>query len=245
MTSPAPARRDTHDGESAPRTRRTRAVPVRSGVAVLAGAALLAGCGAPGARAVSEAEAQRLAVMRLADRTDQVAGVRAQVRAGDGMLRVRGWVDWRRSLVYLRYSGVAEGLVQATPRLMAVRAVPLSGDEPPLPPPLDGWEVHRVAGRPLGPIGTVTGMLLSLGADGPDNPVLLRDQGAAWLGHEDLHGTPVDVFRGPAAAGSERTTGTIRYAIDARARLHRLEWDGGRIEFDRRDRARITPVPPL
>jgi hypothetical protein len=212
---------------------------------MLTGAGLVAGCGAPAARAISETEAQRLAVMRLADRTDQVAGVRAEVRAGDGSLKVRGWVDWKRSLVYLRYSGAASGLVQATPRLLAIRTLPPTAEKPPLPPPPDGWELHRVTGRPLGPIGTITGMLLSLGADRPDNPVLLRDQGAAWLGREDVGGATVDVFRGPATTGSGRATGTIRYGLDAKARLHRLEWDEGRIDFDRRDRPRITPIPHL
>lgn len=76
-------------------------------------------------RPLSAAEAQRLAEMRLANHRDGRAGLTAVVGAADAQMRVTGWVDWHRRVIYASVDGPVagrdRGLVQAAPRTLAVR----------------------------------------------------------------------------------------------------------------------------
>ncbi|WP_283134401.1 hypothetical protein [Rhizohabitans arisaemae] len=213
-------------------------------------------------RPLTEAEITRLSAMRLGNRTDQVAAVFAQVRAGDSVDEVRGWVDWRQRLLYLAVDGADPRLMQMVPGLVAVRRGAVKG-APPLPAPQDRWRVHRLSPAPgqfaeaVERLGLV---LLSLAADRPENPVLLRRAGAAWLRSDRVGPVEVDVFRGPAAPGripdtpttvpyhvaAPTSLGTIRYWVDHGARLRRAELLSGTVvDFDRTTQARLTPVAAI
>jgi hypothetical protein len=117
----------------------------------------LVSCGAakrthPTTRPITAAEAALLAAMRMHNYRDSVAGLRGVIRSSGGDVRVAGWVDWHRPLIYINSistsPGPADGLVQAVPGLVAVRtgrmatAVPRPGtpalDPYPAPPATAG-----------------------------------------------------------------------------------------------------------
>ena len=76
-------------------------------------------------RPLSTAEAGRLAAMWLNNYTDERAGLRGTLDRGAEEIRLTGWIDWRRPLVYLNVAGKTpsplDGLVQAVPAAVAVR----------------------------------------------------------------------------------------------------------------------------
>src|SRR2546423_767002 len=142
--------------------RRTRALIALFGLAAAAVVGLMNGLAsclpdhgkADRSRPVSTAEAQRLAGVRLRDQQDGHVGFRATVGPPGAAVRLTGWVDWRRPLLYLGSvadrPGPADGLVQVVPDLVAARLGRLgSADDPypppPAQPPTEGWRVRPPA----------------------------------------------------------------------------------------------------
>ncbi|NUO60136.1 MAG: hypothetical protein HOV78_26010 [Hamadaea sp.] len=166
---------------------------------------------APKARPLTAVEAGRLADVRLHNYEDQratlsgvVAGKDSDGRPKD--VRFAGWIDWRRSLLYVRTAerkGMPGLLIQAMPGIIAIRAEdkPPATAEPPAEPPAGNWRV-----RPLGlpvpekpdPLDGLVAVLLQLAAPKADNPELLRDLQTQWLRGDSVDGTRVDVLLGPA-----------------------------------------------
>ncbi|NUT35601.1 MAG: hypothetical protein HOV79_21315 [Hamadaea sp.] len=205
--------------EPAPNRRRKIATVVLTGcLAVAAVAGLgqgLASCSSPKAapetkpRPLNAVEAGKLAEFRLHNHEDGRAAVRGVVGSRDEEIAFRGWVDWRRPLVYLRTAG-RKGepglLLQAVPGVIAIRAetaTPAEGAAapPPARPPAGNWRV-----RPLGlpmpdapdPMDALIGLILTAAATEADNPDLLRGLQTQWLRHDALDGTAVEVLLGPA-----------------------------------------------
>lgn len=193
--------------------------------------ALLAGCtaAAPSDRALTTEESQRLAIARFTNYDEGVREVVAEV-PGQQPLRLTGWVDFagHRGLVSVGTSDGALGelgLYAWTGEMIAARdgAVTAAG----LPLPEDGWQIE-----PLDPTSSVLQNLfvvaLSLGSDRPDNPTLLQQSDARWLRADEIDGTAVDVISGPTSDGPATGTpdpaaATVRYWIDAKGRLLRVE----------------------
>ncbi|NUR74277.1 MAG: hypothetical protein HOU81_26000 [Hamadaea sp.] len=166
---------------------------------------------APKARPLTAAEAGTLAGVRLHNYEDQRATVSGVVagKDPDGKpkdVRFAGWIDWRRSLLYVRTAerkGMPALLIQAMPGIMAIRAEdkPSATAEPPAEPPTGNWRV-----RPLGlpvpeqpdPLDSLVAVLLQLSATKADNPDLLRDLQTQWLRKDAVDGTAVEVLLGPA-----------------------------------------------
>lgn len=224
------------------------------GLAGLAGQDLVAG-GAPAgdepARPLSGAEADRLARMRQLNWDHGRAGVRATLGEGADAVALRGWVDWRRPVIYLARSGPGETgtteLIQAVPGLTAYRAAETAGTEPPVDPPGDGWRLRQpgagsAAGAPVDPglLDSLTTLLLTVGAREATSADLLADSEARWLGADRVAGHEVDILLGPALpprvppAGPAvpepahdpslaAMGGAVQYWLDGEARLHRLE----------------------
>ncbi len=215
-----------------------------------------------GDRPVTAAEADQLAHARLANARDGQLGLRAVIQAeGGGQVQMSGWVDWARTLIYLNSAaerpGPADGLLQAVPGLVAVRAgryppaaaasasaapAPLT---PPLTAPLDGWRV-----RPMNPAAgasafdSLAALLFSLTAPAADNPATITGRTTVRSGQ--LDGEPVSIYAGPplglpspgrtgaaSAAGSPPATtmppvtGTVQYWLDRTGRLRRVIADLG------------------
>ncbi|TDB70425.1 hypothetical protein E1182_27295, partial [Micromonospora sp. KC721] len=126
----APAPPDVTAGEPPPEepTHRRVTLAVLSVVAAASAAALVAGLldWAPvadtPARALTDAESERLAATRVTNYRDVRAGVRLAVGTGRTRTHLVGWVDWARPLAYLDVggpgAGAHHGLVQATPSVV-------------------------------------------------------------------------------------------------------------------------------
>jgi hypothetical protein len=170
-------------------------------------------------RPLTAVEAGKLAGVRRNNYDDGRATVSGMVdgKDPDGRpkeVRFAGWIDWRRSLLYVRTAerrSMPGLLIQATPGIIAIRAEdkPSATAEPPIVPPSGNWRV-----RPLGlpipekpdPLDGLVAVLLNLSAPSADNPDLLRDLQTQWLRKDAVDGTPVEVLVGPATIPTQ--TGT-------------------------------------
>lgn len=184
---------------------------------------------APKARPLTAVEAGKLADVRLHNYEDQRATISGVVagKDPDGKpkdVRFAGWIDWRRSLLYVRTAerkGMPGLLIQAMPGIIAIRAEdrPSATAEPPTEPPTGSWRV-----RPLGlpvpekpdPLDGLIAVLLQLGSAKADNPDLLRDLQTQWLRSDTVDGTPVEVLLGPAVIPTQKIVSTPSPSTSAR-----------------------------
>jgi hypothetical protein len=104
-------------------------------------------------RALSAAEAGRLAAMRVTNYRDGRAGLRATLGAPEAPTQLTGWVDWSRGLVYLSLTGsgagAQRGLLQAVPGVLASRP------EPSVTPPRGAASPTTAAASPAAAAATV------------------------------------------------------------------------------------------
>ncbi|MFI6325314.1 hypothetical protein ACIBG8_47900 [Nonomuraea sp. NPDC050556] len=212
-------------------------------IALAAAAVLLTACAGVDSRPVTGDEANRLALVRLANHNERGAAFSTTLVDQGRELAIRGWVDWRRPMVYAAVNGAM--LVQAVPGALAELQQP--AEVPPLPVPQGQWRARPLRPGPQGsPFDSFLAIMLGLAADRPDNPQLLLQQGAAWIGEDG----ELDGFRGPNSGRDGSRGGGIRYWIDRRGRLHRLELTLGTAEpmtvlLERGSPPAITPVGPL
>jgi len=205
--------------------------------AVVLALALVAACsGAPQAPApLTQEQAERLAVVRFRNNEAGVREVAASVTGPDGVLEAEltGWVDFTRQVGYAHVGGTegTGGLVTWSTTTLAHRDGAVTAGLPPLPPPEDGW-ASAALDPAASPVSLVLGLFLSLTADRPENPQLLAQSSAAWLGDEVVDGEDVELFRGPgnAAAPDVLADERLRYAVASDGTLVRLdaELGGGR-----------------
>ncbi|MCP2328064.1 hypothetical protein HDA40_006571 [Hamadaea flava] len=183
---------------------------------------------APKARPLTAVEAGKLADVRLHNYEDQRATISGVVagKDPDGKpkdVRFAGWIDWRRSLLYVRTAerkGMPGLLIQAMPGIIAIRAedTPSATAEPPTEPPTGSWRV-----RPLGlpvpekpdPLDGLIAVLLQLGSANADDPDLLRDLQTQWLRSDTVDGTPVEVLLGPAVIPTQKIASTTSPSTSA------------------------------
>jgi hypothetical protein len=192
---------------------------------------------AQASRPLNQAEVQRLAGMRQQNFADGHVGLRGTVGAPGKQTQVNGWIDWRRSVVYVSVIGPAAGssaLIQATPTLLAFRpgAVPAASPSastapaaagapgrPPANAPTDGWRVRPVllTGKEETetPLDSLVSFLFLVARQQPDRADLLSPLKNEWVRRDKVEGTQVDVLLGPAvmpeatpAPASNAPTGT-------------------------------------
>jgi hypothetical protein len=187
-------------------TVRTRAALAVTGAAIL----LLTGCSGPGAtteastpdaRPVTTEESQVLATMRFRNFD---AGARSIdfALADDGEVRFRGWFDYGSGTGYgsLAHESGTD-LLLWNAEFVAVHPHPSDSGEAPLPIPETGTLEESWDGGPLRPGDSrrdaVLAIVGSLGADRPENPLLLQQAGALWLDEQTVDGVDLTVFAGP------------------------------------------------
>jgi hypothetical protein len=161
------------------------------------------------ARPLSVPEAQRLAGMRAQNFKDGRVGVRATLGKPGAELKLAGWIDWRRPLVYLAATAPApgpdDGLLQAVPGIVATRPGRADGGLPPAAPPAKDWRVRQstaTAVKPV-PIDSFVALLFAIANEKPADPSgavadLLARSDSRWLGTERIADKTVDVLLGPA-----------------------------------------------
>ncbi|PPK63686.1 hypothetical protein V5P93_002224 [Actinokineospora auranticolor] len=170
-----------------------------------------------------------------------------------GGLVITGSVDYRAGLGYGVVRGTgrdtsSDGLIQWSTTAVFIHPMADAPAEAPAAPPGSGW--HN---RPLSTSGSALDsalrIALSLGSDRPDNAELLPQNGASWIGHDQVGDRQVDVMAGPGARGKPGTAGNVRYWVDSDGTTHRVRADVESetqpvvIDFDNRAYVPVRPAP--
>ncbi|MFJ8431276.1 hypothetical protein ACIQ9P_08230 [Kitasatospora sp. NPDC094019] len=216
-----------------------------------------------GERPVTVDEASRLALSRL--NLFQASPVEVSLTAaegGDVAVRVEGVVDYRTRRGVGRYqvtgaSGPLDhGLVVWDAGGLGLAPEPAGVDSAGTPAwtqaervPRQGWSPRTYTADPL---DAGLQLIVQLGADRPDNPLLLAQSGARRLGGERLDGRDYDRFAGPRAQGAtpngERSP--LTYWVDADGGLRRVTMrmpglgTPTTVEFSGQDSAATLPEAP-
>ncbi|MGH3850225.1 MAG: hypothetical protein ACRDRT_11050 [Pseudonocardiaceae bacterium] len=216
---------------------------------------LLTGCGssATGPRALTSDEANQLAITRFRNYQAGGRAVTITVPSTAGGLVITGSIDYRAKLGYGVVHGTGRdtssgGLIEWTAATVLVQPMASTPTDAPASPPGSDWY-----GRPLHTSGSSLdsslAIALSLGSDRPDNAELLPQNGAVWVGQDQLDGHQVDIMTGPNARATSGTAGTVRYWIGSDGTMYRIaasvasESQPVVIDFDARKYVPVRPVP--
>jgi hypothetical protein len=211
------------------------------------------GSGPTGPRALTSDEANRLAITRFRDYQVGGRAVRITVPSTAGGLVITGSIDYRAKLGYGVVHGAgrdtsSDGLIEWTATTVLVHPMANTPADAPASPPASDWY-----GRPLRTSGSSLdsslAIALSLGGDRPDNAELLRQNGAAWIGQDQVDGHQVDVMTGPNASAKPGVAGTVRYWIGSDGTMYRVQASVASepqpvvIDFDTQKYVPVRPVP--
>ncbi|UIN30033.1 hypothetical protein [Microbacterium binotii] len=190
------------------------------------------------ARPLTSEEAQDLATMRLRNQDTGARAISFSLTEKGSESRFDGWYDYASVIGYGRWQSIDPQLLlwntQVAGTHPASTATPEAGDGPaPLPIP-DADQLDTAwAGGALDPSGSRRDALLAviaqLGADRPDNPLLLQQGGALWLGTREVDGETLTVYAGPesdqvaATPAADPAAATVRYWLDSTSLLRRLD----------------------
>ncbi|SDC21933.1 hypothetical protein SAMN05216174_101547 [Actinokineospora iranica] len=209
--------------------------------------------GPTGPRALTSDEVNRLAIARFRNHEAGGRAVTITVPTTSGGLVITGSVDYRAKLGYALVRGTgrdtsSDGLIQWNTTTVFVHPMADAPAELPATPPESDW--HR---RPLRTTGSSLDssllIALSLGSDRPDNAELLPQNGAAWIGQDEVRGRQVDVMAGPGASARPDTAGNVRYWVDSDGAMHRVQADVASepepvvIDFDTHDYVPVQQAP--
>lgn len=209
-----------------PRLRRRCALGVAGALLTLSGAACSTAEPSPTAtsaatrRPLTSTEADRFAVARFNNYSRGGAPVEVRVPLEGGVATITGAVDFRTHRGYGIVdqgtgSGRTRGLIAWSFGGVGVHT--LSGATLPSALPPTGWQARPLDQR--SPLDATLTVLLNLAQDRPDNPQLLRQNGAEWVGSTTLDGVEVDLFTAtPAASG-----GALTYYLDSSGLIHRVD----------------------
>ncbi|MEU9041592.1 MULTISPECIES: hypothetical protein [unclassified Kitasatospora] len=183
-------------------------------------------------RPVTTDEASRLALSRLNLYQAGPVGMTLTATEGGGVtIRVEGVVDYRthRGVGRYRTTGASgpldHGLIVWDTGGLGLAPEPAGVDDPPWQQaehvPRPGWSPRSYTADPL---DAGLSLVVQLGADRPDNPLLLAQSGARWLGRDRIDGRGYDRFAGPRAQGSAPDGGRspLTYWVDGDGTLRRV-----------------------
>jgi hypothetical protein len=171
---------------------------------------------------LTAAQAELLASMRLVNYQAVERSFTTSVTVDGAALSIHGVVNWAHhvgSIVYTTAGSTAEGshgLMQWNFSTVAAHAGG-DADGPPPPPPADGTWIQRQIDPTTSVLDTTFLLLLNLGNSQPENPQLLAQSDARFLGTEIIGGSQVSVFSGPTSdtavdAAASTTTSTAASA---------------------------------
>ncbi|MFF2847473.1 hypothetical protein ACFVT5_14215 [Streptomyces sp. NPDC058001] len=215
---------------------------------------LLGNSGGPTApRALTSDEVNRLAITRFLNYQAGGRAVTITVPNATGGLVITGSIDYRTHTGYGVVHGTgrdtsSDGLIQWTATTVLVHPMTDPPAAAPASPPASGWH-----SRPLQRTGMALdsslAIALSLGNDRPDNAALLPQNGAAWVGQDQVHGHRTDIMKGPDADTKASTSQTVRYWIGSDGTMYRVqatlasESQPVVFDFDPRKYVPVQPVP--
>ncbi|MGW2250696.1 hypothetical protein ACWCXH_10900 [Kitasatospora sp. NPDC001660] len=211
-------------------------------------------------RPVTTDEASRLALSRL--NLYQASPVTVSLTAAEGggvEIHVEGVVDYRtrRGVGRYRTGGPGgqpdHGLIVWDAGGLGLAPEP-AGDtgrfwEQAEHVPRSGWSPRSYTADPL---DSGLQLMVQLGADRPDNPLLLAQSGARWLGRDRIDGRSHDRFAGPRAQGAAPDGGRspLTYWVDGDGTLRRVAMEMAglgtptTVEFAGRDGEAKLPEAP-
>ncbi|MFE2946654.1 hypothetical protein ACFXHK_06400, partial [Embleya sp. NPDC059267] len=181
-------------------------------------------------RAVTVDEASRLAASRLTLYQASPVAVALTAAEGGGVtIRVEAVVDYRtrRAVGGYQVTGAAgqldRGLIVWDGAGLGLAPVPAGVDGPAWQQaehiPRQGWSSRAYTADPL---DSGLRLLIQLGADRPDNPLLLAQSGARWLGHDRIQDRKYDRFSGPRAQdATDGKLSPLTYWVDGDGTLRR------------------------
>ncbi|MFJ4183692.1 hypothetical protein [Kitasatospora sp. NPDC089509] len=184
-------------------------------------------------RPVTTDEAARLALSRLHLYQASPVGVVLTADEGGGVrIRVEGVVDYRthRGVGRYRSTGAGGGALDHGLIIWDTDGLGLApeptDDRSPYwqqaeQVPRAGWSPRSYTADPL---DAGLQLLTQVGADRPDNPLLLAQSGARWLGRDRIDGRDFDRFAGPRAQGAapDGNRSPLTYWVDGDGTLGRL-----------------------
>ncbi|MGW1690442.1 hypothetical protein [Streptomyces sp. NPDC002399] len=225
-------------------------------------------------RPVTTEEASRLALSRLnLYQASPVAVTLTATEGGGVVVRVKGVVDYRTHRAVGSYqvtgaSGSSGTSGSATGQLdhglivwdtggLGLAPAPKGDNSPAWQQaehiPRSGWSARSYTTDPL---DAGLQLLIGLGADRPDNPLLLAQSGARRLGRERIDGRSYDRFAGPRAQGATPGAGPdggrspLTYWVDGDGGVRRVTMrmpglgTPTTLEFSGRDdRAKLPEAP--
>ena len=152
-----------------------------------------------GPRVVTTQEAQLLATTRFRNFDAGSRSVTATIPVRGQQVHVDGVIDYATHTGYATASGpdFPPQLLRWNLGVIAVHAaVAGQTSAPTLPMPKDGWQTRNLDPT-RSSLDTVLLVIADLGLDRPENPLLLQQDGALWLGEQDLAGRRLTVFAAP------------------------------------------------
>lgn len=214
-----------------------------TGAIATALALLLAGCAgntAPAWHPVTTEESQLLAVSRFQNFDAGTRSFETTLTVQGQTLSLQGSYNFEDHIGYAAVTGKDfdpqamlwnDSAVALRPQQPGPSGDPL----PQIPDPADqGWNL-----RALTPTASLLDSLLAaislLGTDRPDNPLLVQQAGALWLGPDTSDsqsaGGDLQLFAGPPSDEPLKETdaapipdsATVRYALDKTGLMHRVE----------------------
>jgi len=224
---------------------RRRLAVVLAAVVLIAGVAGLSACApaapaapsapsAPEARAVTTEESQVLAAMRFKNFDAGTREFTTRVVQDGAELSLRGWVDYATHTGYAAVTGdgfASQALLWTESTVGIIPAEPDAAGLPPLPiPPLgdQNW-ISRGIDPQAGRLDATLSLIGNLGADRPENPLLVQQTGALWLREDEVDDVAVTVFAAPpsdevAEPGTvDPETSHLRLWVDAEGVLWRAQ----------------------
>lgn len=181
---------------------------------------LLSGCsaseefGKAQAQLVTVEQSEALASFRLNNYERGIVGFEMSVpQQGQNM-----WLTGRVDLT--EHRGYANMTTQGSPDSYAlitwteaqVAAIPTADTRMPVQPPdHSAWQARALTPKDS-PFDMALSFILQLAADRPENPLLVRQNGAQFHGYEEINGQRTAVYTGPGA--DQQPSDKIHYFVD-------------------------------
>lgn len=186
-------------------------------------------------RPITTEESQILALTRFRNFEDGTRPFSTTLPVAGEELGIDGYVDFRNHVGYalVTATDAAPQLLWWTFNSIAIHPAPEgSTEEPVLPIPNDdgaGWN-RRALDPSSSALDTLAVLLLQFANDRPENPLLLQQTGALWLGEDTVDRQPLTRYAAPpseepVSAGSvvDPDASALRMWIDELGRAHVIE----------------------